>query len=417
MSLVAQGSQSRDEATEQVAEPVKDPLAELYDEAAAELAKEQSSLDVVGESQDKTPEAGPSQVEKGPAKGFACLEEPQEESSENPNQYIIDKLKELRSIYQSKQGDTDTFKVFNLNKVIGDLSRVKHKITTRAQALKLNGSGAKTADKIMEIIQTGGLQRIQAEDTEEYRVCKMFAGIYDVGAKRAHKWYNMGLRTLEDVEARKDEIGLTRNQAIGLRYYNDLQERIPRAEASAIFDKIREAAMKIDGNITLYIMGSYRRGEQTVGDIDLLLTRDPTDGITHAGMLHKLLDTLHDQGLLTDDLVIPPHNKALEQKYMGIGRLPPDGKLRRIDILAIPYDQKGAALIYFTGDDLFNRSIRLLAHKKGYSLNQRGLYGGVMRDTKRKKMTEGVIVASKTEKEIFDVLGVPWREPHERRRM
>jgi DNA polymerase lambda len=40
-----------------------------------------------------------------------------------------------------------------------------------------------------------------------------------------------------------------------------------------------------------------------------------------------------------------------------------------------------------------------------------------MRDGKRKKMTEGTIVASRTEREIFDVLGVPWREPGERRRM
>ncbi|KZO91786.1 Nucleotidyltransferase [Calocera viscosa TUFC12733] len=412
MTLVGEGRQPQHGGTE----TVKDPLVELYDEAAAELEKEQSSLIITDESQDKIPEAPTSQLEKGPAKGFACLAPPQEESTQNPNQYIIDKLKELRSIYESKQGDTDTFKVFNLNKVIGDLSRVKHKITTRAQALKLQGSGAKTADKIMEIIATGELQRIQAEDTEEYRVCKLFAGIYDVGAKRAHQWYGMGLRTLEDVEKHKEEIRLTRNQSIGLKYYNDLQERIPRAEASAIFDKIRETAMTLDGNATVYIMGSYRRGEQTCGDIDLLLTRDPTDGITHAGMLHKLLDRLHEQGILTDDLVIPPDNRALEQKYMGVGRLPPDGKMRRIDILAIPYDQKGAALIYFTGDDLFNRSIRLLARKKGYSLNQRGLYGGVGRDTKGKKLSEGTIIASKTEKEIFDVLGVPWREPHERRR-
>jgi DNA polymerase lambda len=98
--------------------------------------------------------------------------------------------------------------------VIGDLSRLKHPITTREQALRLSGSGSKTADKIMEIVQTGALQRIAAEDTEEYRVCRLFAGIYDVGAKRARQWWTMGLRTLEDVEKRKAEIRLTRNQAV-----------------------------------------------------------------------------------------------------------------------------------------------------------------------------------------------------------
>ena len=52
----------------------------------------------------------------------------------------------------------------------------------------------------------------------------------------------------------------------------------------------------------------------------------------------------------------------------------------------------------------------------GYSLNQRGLYGGVIRDprNRRTKLNEGAIVASETEEEIFRILGVPWQEPHER---
>jgi DNA polymerase lambda len=57
----------------------------------------------------------------------------------------------------------------------------------------------------------------------------------------------------------------------------------------------------------------------------------------------------------------------------------------------------------------FNRSLRLYARKKGYSLNQRGLYKGVIRGKDGLKLTEGEIVASRTEQEIFDVLGVRWR--------
>ena len=71
----------------------------------------------------------------------------------------------------------------------------------------------------------------------------------------------------------------------------------------------------------------------------------------------------------------------------------------------------------------------------GYSLNQRGLYAGIVRDPhdRRVKLTEGQplasqcldalltwpfrlghIVASETEEEIFKILEVPWQEPHER---
>lgn len=63
----------------------------------------------------------------------------------------------------------------------------------------------------------------------------------------------------------------------------------------------------------------------------------------------------------------------------------------------------------------FNRSLRLYARKKGFSLNQRGLYKGVIRNRQAEKVTEGEIVASRTEEEIFDVLQIRWRPPHLRR--
>lgn len=49
--------------------------------------------------------------------------------------------------------------------------------------------------------------------------------------------------------------------------------------------------------------------------------------------------------------------------------------MRRIDILGVPFPELGAALIYFTGNDIFNRSLRLKARHMGYSLNQRGTVG------------------------------------------
>jgi len=52
----------------------------------------------------------------------------------------------------------------------------------------------------------------------------------------------------------------------------------------------------------------------------------------------------------------------------------------------------------------------------GYSLNQRGLSVGVIRDPKNRmvKLDGGTLLKGKTEREIFQMLGVPWQEPHER---
>lgn len=79
-----------------------------------------------------------------------------------------------------------------------------------------------------------------------------------------------------------------------------------------------------------------------------------------------------------------------------------------------PETEYGAALIYFTGNDIFNRSIRLLASNKNMRLNQHGLYDHVIRGQNREKLSEGELVEGRSEKKIFEILGVQWREPHER---
>lgn len=79
-----------------------------------------------------------------------------------------------------------------------------------------------------------------------------------------------------------------------------------------------------------------------------------------------------------------------------------------------PETEYGAALIYFTGNDIFNRSIRLLASKRQMRLNQRGFYKNVIRRGNREKLTQGQLVEGRSEKKIFEILRVQWREPHER---
>ena len=71
--------------------------------------------------------------------------------------------------------------------------------------------------------------------------------------------------------------------------------------------------------------------------------------------------------------------------------------------------------MYFTGNDLFNRSMRLLARKKGFTLNEKALMRGAIRDKENQsKITVGENTGAQTEEEIFQILGVPYRRPEER---
>ncbi|KAG8696623.1 hypothetical protein FRC09_008354 [Ceratobasidium sp. 395] len=298
-------------------------------------------------------------------------------------------------------------------------------------------------DEIGEFIATGCVAKIAAQTTEDIAVVRLFQGIYGVGPQTAHNWYVRGLRTLADVRNRVGGIVLSKAQELGLEYYADLQRRMLRDEASTIFGRIKAVALELDPELDIEIMGSFRRraaaesdrrqansdrihrGKATCGDIDILITRSTTDGRSHRGLLHRLVPLLRSKHLVTHDLAFPSDENELEAKYMGLCQLHSDTLMRRIDILTVPREQWGASLLYFTGDDLvwflfvpavenypptdiqFNRSMRLLARKKGMSLNQRGLFKGVIRDPKtQKKHNEGVVVASRTEREIFDYLGV-----------
>jgi DNA polymerase lambda len=92
----------------------------------------------------------------------------------------------------------------------------------------------------MEILKTGGLERIKYENTQDVEATRTFQGIYGVGKhpashrpsfrfspaalfagqKIAFQWYACGCRTLDDVKARKGGIKLSAAQEIGLRFYD-----------------------------------------------------------------------------------------------------------------------------------------------------------------------------------------------------
>ncbi|KAG9308110.1 hypothetical protein JVU11DRAFT_12542 [Chiua virens] len=386
----------------------EDPLLEYY--AQARVDHEAKWNRDISDSDD-----GDDDIEyhRGPVprRGFAC-DIKGYKSTSCVNQHIVDKLEELMELHKAKSSEDDRWRAYSYGKCIPALRNYPKPIQSFSEARSIRGVGEKTALKIMEIVNTGDLRRIRYENTEDVASTKVFQGIYGVGRCIAFAWFASGLRTLDDVRARKGGLKLSTSQEIGLKFYDDINSRMPREEARRIFEMIKPIAFSIDDKLFIEIMGSYRRGKADCGDIDILITRPTTDGKTHQGVLRTLLEKLHAAGIITEDLAVPDDFSDLELVYHGLCKLPEHGaKRRRIDFLSVPWVSRGAALLYYT----FNRAMRLKANKHGYSLNQRGLYAGVLRDPRtRQKISEGRIVASETEEAIFKILGVPWQVPHER---
>ncbi|XP_033825310.1 DNA polymerase lambda [Periophthalmus magnuspinnatus] len=324
--------------------------------------------------------------------------------SNNFNKHITDKLEVLAKAY-SHQGDK--WRALSYSKAVNSLKSYHKPVTSYQEACQIPGIGNKMADKIDEIMESGHLRKLD-HIGEAVPVLEMFTNIWGAGAKTAQLWYQQGFRTLEDISTKAH---LNHNQKIGLKHYKDFLERMPREEAGVIEKMVRDAAQAIDPGLLSVACGSYRRGKATCGDVDVLITHP--DGKSHKGVFSKVLHSLHESGFLTDDLVSNEENGE-QKKYMGVCRLPgPNQRHRRLDIIVVPYNEFACALMYFTGSAHFNRSLRALAKTKQMSLSEHSLNKDVVRRGSL-KVHGGTPVPTLTEKDVFNILGIPYRQPHER---
>ncbi|KAJ5382940.1 DNA polymerase family X [Penicillium concentricum] len=341
-------------------------------------------------------------------KGFACMQKFDPDMKlDNPNNRTIEVLQQMLEYYTQT---ADQWRVMAYRKAITALRKQPNKITTRVQALAIPGVGERLADKIEEIVLTNRLRRLEnTNNTPEDLIIQEFLGVYGAGLPQASKWVAQGYRSLKDLLERAP---LTKQQRIGVERHSDFAQRIPRKEVEAHGAIVRKAVQAVDRDMQVIVAGSYRRGALTCGDVDCLITK-PGASLEQIRtmMLDLVVPKLFSSGFLQASLAISSHQVG--SKWHGASALPGTTVWRRIDLLFVPDAEIGAALIYFTGNDIFNRSMRLLARKKGMCLNQKGLYADVLRN-QQVKLNGGWLVEGRDERRIFAVLGVPWRPPEHR---
>ncbi|KAK8216163.1 DNA polymerase beta-like protein [Phyllosticta capitalensis] len=352
----------------------------------------------------------------------------------NPNARTIEILTEMGHYYD-RVGDEWRTRAYR--RAVSTLRKQDERIMTKEEAFELPFIGQRLATKIEEIVWTNRLRRLDATIADPMDAAlRTFMGVYGVGLSQASKWVMKGFKTLEDLKG----VPLTPAQQVGIDHYEDLNTRIPRDEVTRHAAVVTAAIQKLDKDFTVTVGGSYRRGASSCGDIDMLISHpNASQAYLQEMTLNRLVPQLTKAGYLKVALASAA-NYENGSKWHGTCALPAsecgtrsydaapselasaevtesetvDGPWRRIDLLLVPHYELGAALIYFTGNDIFNRSIRLLASRKHMRLNQRGLYKNVMRARDRTKVTEGELVEGADEKKIFEILGVPWRKPEHR---
>ena len=325
------------------------------------------------------------------------------------NADVIGVLEELIVVTEqglkSKVGQdkkSNQFRLTQFKKAIESIKSCDFVITSGKQAKTLQGVGDGIAHRIEEILATGTLEELATvcPIDAKTKVLNELCEITGIGESHANDFYDQGVRCIDDLSNPNIDVKLTHHMMMGIKYYQDLKHKIPRSEMTLLQQRIVSIIQARDPNLLIEICGSFRRGAESSGDIDVLITPINPEQVdaSPSTTLRQVVLSLHEGGLLCDDLVV-----NCNTKYMGFCKVKHDGYGRRIDIRMIPKESFYTALLYFTGSKILNTTMRNIAIQLGYTLNEYELMNN----------TTGKRADIESEQDIFKTLGIKYMHPHE----
>ena len=256
---------------------------------------------------------------------------------------------------------------------------------------EIPGIGKDLAARIREIVETGDAQ-FHRELLAEFPPSVLdLLRLQGVGPKTVATLYKeLGVRTLDDLEhaatdgriralkgmgPKKESLIL---KAIDERKQHSGRHLLPHTHdvASALVDYLAVDAP----TARIEAVGSLRRGSESCGDIDILVTG------ADAAVMDRFIEY------------------PLVERVLGHGDTKSSVRLRggfQADLRLVEPESRGAALQYFTGSKAHNIGLRDRALSRGLKLNEYGLFN----------VADDVRVAGTTEEEIYAALGLDWVAP------
>ena len=255
---------------------------------------------------------------------------------------------------------------------------------------ELPSIGEDLAGKIETIVRTGTLPLLDELARKAPPGATALMHVPGIGPKRAKVLSKrLGVRSVKGL-ARAAKTG----KVHGLRGFGRKTEEHILEEAAARTSterrELRARAAQYGEPLVAYmesgpgirraeIAGSFRRGRETVGDLDLLVESE--DG--PASVRHFLA--------YPDVRRVTAHGRTRAAVRLAGGL--------QVDLRVLPRDSYGAALHYFTGSKAHNIAVRKLGRDLGLKINEYGVFRG----TKR--------IAGREEREVFEAVGLPWIPP------
>jgi DNA polymerase (family 10) len=260
----------------------------------------------------------------------------------------------------------------------------------------LPGIGADLANKIQELVETGQSQFHQEQLKKVSPHLLDLLQLQTVGPQKVRLFQKeLDIQSVDDLEAAARAGRLRELPGMSAKSEENILKAIEvyrRAAGRFRLDTATEIAQELvaylresKGVDQVTPAGSLRRGRETVGDLDLLVT-----GSDHAAIASHFANYPRIAQILAkgEDKVSVKLDQDLQ-----------------VDVRLLDKTSYGAALMYFTGSKEHNVALRERAKKMGLKLSEYGLFKGERN------------VASRTEEEVYERLGLDWIPPELRENM
>jgi DNA polymerase (family 10) len=310
------------------------------------------------------------------------------------NQKIAATLKQLADLLEFSGANPFRLKAYrNGAQVIRDLPEsIESLLEANVDLSTIDGIGKSVTEKCQELVDTGSLQQLdELLKTIPITVLDLL-NVPKLGPKKAATLFKeLGIKDLEQLKQaclagqirQLAGFGEKTEAAIlaGIDIAAAAKQRQLWAKADQWVAAIREHLATSPDVVQLEFAGSYRRGKDTVGDLDILVESDNPEAV---------MDRLAEFPDVTETI---SRGDAKMSVRINEGF--------QVDLLVVPKASFGSGLVYFTGSKEHNLTLRGRAKWRGLKVNEWGVFG----------TADEHQIAGKDETEVYASLGLPWIPP------
>lgn len=276
-------------------------------------------------------------------------------------------------------------------RTVGGHSRSVAEMVEKDEDLtELPGIGRDLAGKIREIVESGKLSQAEELEKRTEPGLRELLGLPGLGRERVRELHErLEVRSLQELEEAAHDSKIRELPGFGKKTEQNILEaieqgstsekRIKLSVAEQVAKSLEDYLKGIRGVDKAVVAGSYRRRQETVGDLDVVVTSKKGGEVIENFVEYEDVQKVVSKGKTRTSVVL----------RSGL----------QVDLRVVPKESFGAALLYFTGSQSHHVALRDMSLKKKLKINEYGVFEGEEQ------------VAGRTEEEIYKKLGLTYVQP------